>query len=139
MTTGIAFIMEGATEKEFYVTLLNYLCTKHHAKLERILIPLQSEVIYRLEKAENEEYIIKFNVVNSVTQLPRAGNWFRSQCIDKYNQMDWHVFLCYDKDEYKEDISKFYEGDWTSLRKKLKKAKTVVDIAASADIEDIML
>lgn len=53
--------------------------------------------------------------------------------------MDWWVFLCYDVDDYKEDISKFYEGDWATLRSSLNKAKAVIDVAAAADIEDVML
>ena len=37
-----------------------------------------------------------------------------------------------------ENISKFYEDDWQELRRQLKKAR-VLDIAAAADIEDVML
>ncbi len=32
-----------------------------------------------------------------------------------------------------------YEGDWAVLRDSLKNAKSVIDIAAAADIEDVML
>ena len=41
--------------------------------------------------------------------------------------------------DIKEEISKFYEGDWAILRSSLKRATQIFDIAASADIEDIML
>lgn len=55
--------------------------------------------------------------------------------------MPWTVYLCYDTDSSNSNISKFYEGDWKILRQDLEKSKTttIVDLAASADIEDIML
>ena len=88
----------------------------------------------------NNRSLLKFNVVNTVTQMPRAGRWFTSQCVSKYGKShDWHVFLCYDQDGYKADISKFFEGDWVVLRNCLKKAASVTDMAAAADIEDVML
>ena len=51
------------------------------------------------------------------------------------------MILCYDTDDYKEDFSKFHEGDWEILRKTLSKKKTtrILDMAANADIEDTML
>jgi hypothetical protein len=51
------------------------------------------------------------------------------------------VFLCYDTDSAEYDISKFYRDDWKILRKDLAKAKAeeIIDLAASADIEDIIL
>ena len=50
-------------------------------------------------------------------------------------------FLCYDIDSYTKDITQFYEGDWTDLRKKLNHMRgvNILDLAAAADIEDIML
>ncbi|MCD7736697.1 MAG: hypothetical protein LUI07_07025 [Lachnospiraceae bacterium] len=138
-STGIAFIFEGDTEKEFYMVLLEHLCCKHCAKMERIQISSGTEVAYRLTTEDNSNFFIKMNLVNTITQIPRAGQWFSTQCAEKYKSLDWHVFLCYDQDSYKEDISKFYEGDWVELRRYLKKAKSVNDIAAAADIEDIML
>ena len=113
---GIAFIVEGDTEKEFYLSLLAFLCQKHSAIL------------------------VKFNVVGTITQIPHSGKWFNTQCVDKYgNKHGWVVFLCYDTDDYKNDISKFYKGDWATLRTLLKKATAIIDIAAATDIEDIML
>ena len=55
--------------------------------------------------------------------------------------MPWKVFLCYDTDSSEYDITKFYQDDWKLLRKDLIKAKTeeIIDLAASADIEDIIL
>lgn len=138
-TKGFAFILEGATEKEFYLALLEHFCKKYDAKLTRIVDAESPDIVYELSCKE-KIYLLKFNVVNTVTQMPRAGKWFSSQCISKYGSgHEWAVFLCYDKDDYKEDISKFHEGDWAILRQSLKKAKTVTDVAAAADIEDVML
>ena len=73
--------------------------------------------------------------------MPHSSRWFISQCKNKHRDVgSWIVFLCYDLDNYKNDITKFYEGDWVNLRTSLKKkAKAVHDIAAAADIEDIIL
>lgn len=59
----------------------------------------------------------------------------------KKHKIPWTVYLCYDTDSSSSNISKFYEGDWKILRQELEnsKATTIVDLAASADIEDIML
>jgi hypothetical protein len=48
--------------------------------------------------------------------------------------------LCYDTDSPHEDITKFYEGDWLNLRRKLKgKNVEVIDLASRAMIEDLFL
>lgn len=138
-TNGYAFILEGATEKEFYWEFLLFLCKKHSATIERVVDDTDPDIVYKLT-TQNGVSLIKFNVVNTITQMPRAGNWFNSQCVKKHGtKHKWYVFLCYDTDDYNEDISKFYEGDWANLRSSLKKAKQVVDVAAAADIEDTML
>lgn len=138
---GIAFILEGDTEKEFYLSLLEFLCKKHDGILERQLDCSNSpDIIYTL-KTPSRHLLIKFNTVNTVAQMPHSSRWFISQCKNKHRDVgSWIVFLCYDLDNYKNDITKFYEGDWVNLRTSLKKkAKAVHDIAAAADIEDIIL
>ncbi len=136
---GFAFILEGDTEREFYFSFLEFLCQKHGATLSRTINKSDPDINYVL-KTEDGASLIKFKVANTITQVPHTGKWFNSQCVGKYDSgMDWYVFLCYDKDDYKEDISKFYEGDWMFLRKSLKKAKQIIDVAAAADIEDVML
>ena len=84
--------------------------------------------------------LIKFNIVGAVTQIIHSGKWFANTCVKKF-KIPWQVFLCYDTDSPDKDISKFYEDDWKLLRDELKKAKAkdIVDLAASADIEDVML
>lgn len=136
---GYAFILEGDTEKEFYYALLEHLCKKHNVNLSRIVDKSSPDISYEL-KMNDYALLIKFNTVNTITQVPRAGKWFKTQCVSKYGAgVAWNVFLCYDKDDYKDDISKFHEGDWAILRESLKKAKQVIDVAAAADIEDVML
>lgn len=136
---GIAFICEGDTEKEFYLSLLGFLCTKHNAVLDKIHLPEEAEIAYKIT-TKKTTYLVKFHTVNAITALPRANKWFNVECIKKYpRNKEWIVFLCYDTDNYKAEITPFYEGDWKELRSKLKKAREIIDLAASADIEDIFL
>lgn len=136
---GYAFILEGDTEKEFYLSFLFYLCKKYNVELKRVVNKDDPDIIYEF-KTEKGMSLIKFNTVNTVTQMPRAGKWFNMQCAGKYNSSCvWNVFLCYDTDDYKADITKFHEGDWQNLRSSLKKAEKVIDVAAAADIEDVIL
>lgn len=131
--------MEGDTEKEFYLTLLNFLCEKHKSVLTRRMLPDEPDIVYEIQRI-SECCLIKFDVVGAITSIPKAGKWFNSQCVRKYGaELNWMVFLCYDADNYKADVSKFHEGDWAVLRGSLKKASRIFDIAAAADIEDVML
>lgn len=135
---GYAFIVEGDTEKEFYLSLLNFLCRKHSAKMDRIVNEATPDVIYVITFSDRQ-LLVKFHAVNAITQVPRAGKWFTSQCAGKHTKkLPWYVFLCYDTDKYTDDVSKFHEGDWEVLELDLKKA-TVLHIAAAADIEDVLL
>lgn len=136
---GFAFILEGDTEKEFYLSLLYFLSKKYSAVLERQKDEENPDIIYTITRGTSIS-LVKFHVANSVNQVPLSGgNWFNAQCVEYYEKHPWVVFLCYDTDSYKEEITKFYEDDWATLRSKLKKAAKVVDVAAAADIEDIML
>ena len=139
LTKGIAFILEGDTEKEFYWALLNHFCSKHPGSyLNRI--QLDDDIYYHLKMSSSNDYsiLIKPYVLNSISNISHAAAWFKTQCRKKYSPLNWTVFLCYDTDSYNDDITKFYEGDWSILRKKLKPAK-IIDLSAKADIEDIML
>ena len=139
LRNGYAFILEGATEKEFYLALLQHICQKRGAKLERVYNEDSPDISYHLTVGDSIS-IIKFHTVNTITQMPRADKWFSAQCVKKYDrQCQWYVFLCYDTDSYLDNISKFHQGDWSVLRKSIKEAKRIIDLSASADIEDIML
>lgn len=78
--------------------------------------------------------------VNSVSQMTNSATWFDRACVGENPETAWTVFLCYDTDEYNSDITKFHEGDWAMLRESISPAaQKVVDLAAEADIEDVML
>ncbi|MBQ8280464.1 MAG: hypothetical protein IJZ23_11525 [Roseburia sp.] len=139
-TEGIAFILEGTTEKVFYKAYLDYLLKmESEASLVRDSSSEDGEIIFCWSKG-NKKILIKFYVVGTITQVVHSGKWFLNRCCKKH-KIPWTVYLCYDTDSSNANISKFYEGDWKNLRQELEKAKAkrVIDLAASADIEDIML
>lgn len=138
---GVAFILEGDTEKVFYLALLEHFCKKHSGwDLTKINDSKLGEVYYAL-MSEERNIVIKIFVVGTISQLAHSGTWFENRCHKAYPSLKWTVFLCYDTDDYMPNITKFYEGDWDELRKRLAKSKAheVIDLAAQADIEDIML
>lgn len=137
---GVALILEGATEKVFYRSFIQWLAEKNKGcsfnKIDNLNVG-ESAFVWTSGK---ESVLIKFNVVGAVTQVIHSGKWFANTCAKKY-KIPWQVFLCYDTDSSDKDISKFYKDDWKILRDELKKAKArgIIDLAASADIEDVML
>lgn len=138
-TKGIAFIMEGSTEKVFYRSFMTWLANRQGCKFEKIDALDTGEVLFEWINGE-ETILIKINVVGAVTQLVHSGKWFSNTCAKRY-RIPWNVYLCYDTDSHDYDISKFYRDDWKLLREELKKskAKKIIDLAARADIEDVML
>lgn len=139
-TKGVAFIMEGDTEKVFYLVLLEWLCKKHsNYTLRKDADPSTGERYYVLENGNNR-VLVKMNPVGTISQITNSASWFESRCYGEHKSIPWAAVLCYDTDGYQEPITKFYEGDWKELRKRLKKkAKEIIDMAAAADIEDTML
>lgn len=138
---GVAFILEGDTEKVFYTALLRHLCTKYsEITFEKNTDPVSGEAYYTLGSVE-QKVLIMFNNVGTVSQITNSGEWFKNRCYGQFKQLRWTVFLCYDTDNYSPNISKFYDGDWKELRKNISRnrACSVIDLAACADIEDIML
>lgn len=136
---GFAFVFEGDTEKVFYLAFLEYLCNKYGAEIVRSTQETTMDVVYRIKK-DDRECVIKSNTVNTVSKIPGAGKWFQTECVKKYgHKYKWIVFLCYDLDDYQADISKFHKGDWAILRESLNRAEQILDVAAAADIEDVML
>ena len=139
-TEGIAFILEGATEKVFYKALLDFLSQSD----ERVIFYKDksddaSEIIFCWQY-KDRKILIKFYVVGTITQMVHSGKWFQNMCHKKH-RFPWTVYLCYDTDSANASISKFYEGDWKMLRQEIETlSKTrIFDLAASADIEDIIL
>lgn len=136
---GWAIIHEGSTEKVFYLCLLKFLCKKHGASIQKEELNNGLEIIYTL-KINNRKYIIKTYDAGSLTNMPKTSKWFEEESAKKYLKKSlWTVFLCYDTDAYKYEVSPYYEGDWKDLRDKIGKVKEIVDLAAAADIEDVLL
>lgn len=140
-THGIAFILEGDTEKVFYLTLLKHFCGKHPGYfLKKIFSQTTGEISYNLEDPATN-ILIKLYVVGTISQITNSGTWFENRCYSEQKSINWTVILCYDTDDYLAPISKFQEGDWKNLRKALSKSRVaeIIDMASNADIEDTML
>ncbi|MCR2034223.1 hypothetical protein [Adlercreutzia mucosicola] len=136
---GVAFIVEGATERVFYEHYIRAMAR------DKCLTPLEFS---RWNGGRDDLFIkgsrgsvlVRFNNVGTVTQMPNSASWFKRACHGKWPALPWTVFLCYDTDSYSTPVSKFQNGSWALLRKDLEDvAEDVVDIAAAADIEDVML
>ncbi len=138
-TGGIAFICEGSTEKIFYNIYFKKMAIKNKCTFQRCDSINDGNINYEWING-NKRLLIKFNVVGAITQVTNSATWYLNKCAKKY-KIPWIVCLCYDTDSSSKDISKFYEGDWEILRTALKARNTreIIDLAASADIEDIML
>ena len=138
-TRGIAFVLEGATEKVFYRAFLKWFAEQNNSSFVKGDNLDNGDIYFEWDNGA-ETILIKFNIVGTVTQVSHSGKWFANKCAKKY-KMPWKVFLCYDTDSSEYDITKFYQDDWKLLRKDLVKAKAeeIIDLAASADIEDIIL
>ena len=65
---GFAFILEGDTEKEFYLALLEYLSKKHGCNLQRMMNDKTMDIEYQLH-CESSTKLIKFHVVNCISQM----------------------------------------------------------------------
>lgn len=134
---GLAFIVEGATEKVFYREYLSQLCEARGLVLEK---DLESQEDRYAIVSPVDEKVVMMASVNSVSQMTNSATWFDRVCVGGNPGVSWTVFLCYDTDEYNSDITKFHEGDWARLRDSIAPAACkVVDMAAEADIEDVML
>lgn len=138
-TRGIAFVLEGTTEKVFYRAFLKWLAKQKNYSFVKGDNLNNGDIYFEWDNG-SAVILIKFNIVGTVTQISNSGKWFANKCANEY-KMPWKVFLCYDTDSPEYDISKFFQDDWEILRKELVKAKAeeIIDLAASADIEDIML
>ena len=140
-SSGVAFVFEGETEKVFYHVLMNYFIKKHPGyELLEEQDDNTGEKFYVLS-FQSKRIIIKSNNVGTISQVTNSGTWFNNRCHKEYESIGWTIFLCYDTDNYSNDITKFQEGDWKELRKTIEKNRNckVIDLAAQADIEDIML
>ena len=127
----LAFVVEGSTERVFYHEYLQWCCRKKPGtSIEQL--PNKDFAI----RAKDGDVLIRFNVKGSVSSVPNAMNWVRSTCLA--SDMPWTVVLCYDTDG---DASLNLDTRaWRRFRQDLAKMKLpVIDLAADADIEDVML
>ncbi|MCR8908843.1 hypothetical protein NW198_09525 [Thermophilibacter sp. ET337] len=86
------------------------------------------------------EMLVKFMSMNSISQITNSAAWFLRSCVARHREIPWYVFLAYDTDGHNAPISQFHEGDWKVLREEIGgSARMVVNLAAEADIEDVML
>ena len=128
---GLAFVVEGPTERVFYHEYLQWCCRKKPGtSIEQL--PNKDFAI----RTKDGDVLIRFNVKGSVSSVPNAMNWVRSTCLA--SDMPWTVVLCYDTDG---DASLNLDTRaWRRFRQDLAKMKLpVIDLAADADIEDVML
>ncbi|WP_165247318.1 hypothetical protein [Adlercreutzia sp. ZJ141] len=130
-TKGLAFVVEGSTERVFYHEYLQWCCSnKPGTAIEQL--PNKDFVI----RAKDGDILIRFNVKGSVSSVPNALNWVRSTCLS--TDIPWIVVLCYDTDG---DVSLNLDTRaWRRFRQDLAKmGLPVIDLAADADIEDVIL
>lgn len=136
--SGIAFIVEGATEKVFYEEYIRAACKKR----EQVQISDLEDCdgpCYAIGNGR-KSILVKFDCTDSITQMTNSATWFDRACHGLYPGIPWHVFLAYDTDAYNNPITPFHEGDWGRLRLEIiSNAAEIVDLAARADIEDVML
>ena len=140
---GFAFILEAATELAFYDILLNFLAERHpECKLEKRTSDEIYEPFYVVQGPFGTR-VIRMNAVGTITQIKNSVHWFQNTCIHaKGKKIPWTVFLCYDTDSYNADITKFYEDDWKNFRTEISNGSRpvkIIDLAASAEIEDVFL
>jgi hypothetical protein len=122
--------------------MLEHYLTKHNEYyLEEEFDSKTNEYQLVLRKNQQSILIKTFTVGTIIAHTHAPVSWFKNNCKQQHKQIDWNVFLCYDTDSHNRDISQFYEGDWKELRRMINKnSRTkIIDLAASADIEDIML
>lgn len=138
---GFALILEAQTEYEFYQALVEHLARRHpECRIEKQVDPENFEPYY-LVWGPFGKRIVRMNAVGTITQIHNSIQWFNNRCAALKNCKSWTVFLCYDTDSYNADITKFYQDDWQMFRDRLSSEKVgrIVDLAASADIEDVFL
>lgn len=133
---GMAIIAEGQTERVFYSEYLRHLSVKLGCEREDVESPGPEDCSLA---ANGRRVLVKIDVVGTVSQMPNSGIWFQRACLTRHPGIPWHAFLAYDTDEHNCRISKFYEGDWAILRQELSGAADITDLAAEADIEDVIL
>ncbi len=135
---GVALIVEGGTEKVFYSEFIETRALAHGVFIAKV--EDGDGTNYIVTRRDGTSVLVKLNNVGTVTQMTNSAEWFHRSCASRHPGIPWTVFLGYDTDAYNSNITKFHEGDWARLRLDIEpKADAIIDLAAEADIEDIML
>lgn len=135
---GVALIVEGSTEKVFYSEFIKNRANAHGVSVREVVDG--DSVDYVIKRHDGFFVLVKFNNVGTVSQMTNSAAWFHRSCVLRHSNIPWTVFLGYDTDAYNSNITKFHDGDWERLRNDIKpNAEKIVDLAAKADIEDVML
>lgn len=82
-TRGIAFIMEGTTEKVFYQAFLKWIAESNSCTFLRGESIDKGDIYFEWVTA-TEKVLIKFNVVGTVTQVSHSGKWFSTKCSKEH-------------------------------------------------------
>lgn len=75
---GIAFIVEGATERVFYEEYLKKLCSERGMTITKD--EKSQENKYTI-CAENRSILVLINNVGSVSQMTNSATWFHRACV----------------------------------------------------------
>lgn len=110
---GLAFIVEGPTEKVFYLEYLSQLCKAKGLVLKKDLDTTEDSYLIC---SAGDERVVMMTSVNSVSQMTNSATWFERSCVGGFPDISWTVFLCYDTDEYCSDITMFHEGEVVSRK-----------------------
>lgn len=134
---GVALIVEGATERVFYSEFISSRAMSYGASVASVTEGDGTNLA--ITRGDGLVVLVKIYGVGAISQMTNSADWFRRACVARHD-LPWFVFLGYDTDAYNSNITKFHEGDWARLRDDIgKDAKDIIDLAAEADIEDVML
>lgn len=78
---GIAFICEGDTEKQFYLSLLNYFCDKYNASIQKILNQQEIDIVYELARNGGQNVTKSLCEKSGLRILSYRKSWRWSQTM----------------------------------------------------------
>jgi len=139
---GIAFILEGQTEEEFYISMLKYFVSQCHGyELLKEIDTDTNEYQYIITNNSNSVIVKTYTVGTIISSVRTSAIWYKNNCYKKYKRINWAVFLCYDTESYSYDISRFNSDDWKDFKETIagNRRTNIIDMASIADIEDTML
>ncbi len=97
-TKGFAFIVEGETEKVFYISFLEYIVASA-SDIEFVKMVGEDGETYFIYTSPNKKIIIKFFVVGTISQITNSGSWFENKCSKKMKMLYRSCGLTYHEGE----------------------------------------